>query len=73
MLGGGEERFLLPTTTFLDPRYDSPEHLRETIWPEVQLSLQNRGTSKKLGRDPLEAEHPPEGMEEGWSQKRPLM
>lgn len=42
-----------PTATFLDmPGYDSPEHLRETIWPEAQLFLQSRGGSRRLGRGP---------------------
>lgn len=63
--GWGGQRLLPPTTTFLDPRHDSPEHLRETIWPEVQLSLQNRGTSKTRGRDPLEAEHHPRAWRKG--------
>lgn len=53
-----DRRLLPPTATFLDMSgYDSPEHLRETIWPEAQLFLQNRGGSKRLGRGP------PEGME----------
>lgn len=38
-----------PTANFLDTRYDSPEHLRETIRPEGQLALQNKGVPKKLG------------------------
>lgn len=49
-------RLLLPTATFPDmPGHDSPEHLREMIWPEVQLFLQNRGGSKKQGRGPPKA------------------
>lgn len=43
------------------------------ICPELQSTLQNRGASKELGRDLLKNENPPEGMEEGWGQREPLM
>lgn len=40
---------LPPITDFLITGCDSPEHLRETIRPEGQLALQNRGIPKTLG------------------------